>query len=73
MKTMQTSLTSKSDGMLHLEIPVEKVGQIYRVTVTIDEAADDSWPEGYFASVIGKWDGEFVTEPEGEFEQRESL
>ena len=34
MKTVQTSLTSESDGELHLEIPVEKAGQIYRVTVT---------------------------------------
>ena len=73
MKTVQTSVTSESDGKLHLEIPVEKAGQIYRVTVTVDEVADDSWPEGYLASVIGKWDGEFVAESEGEFEHRESL
>lgn len=73
MKTVQTSLTSESDGKLRLEIPVDKAGQIYRVTVVVDEASSICWPDGYFDSVIGKWDGEFVFKPEGEFERRESL
>lgn len=73
MKTVQTSLVSETDKKLHLEIPVEKAGQTYRVTVLVAEVSETNWPVGYLDSVIGKWNGEFVAEPEGEFEQRESL
>lgn len=73
MKTVQTSLTSAPDGKIHLKIPVEKTGHVYRVTVWVDDTPDTGWPTGYFESVIGKWEGEFISRSEGEFEERESL
>lgn len=62
MKTIHTSATSETGGKLHLEIPVEKVGQEYIVTVLVAEANSSpevsNWPAGYLESVIGKWEGD---------------
>ena len=84
MKTIQTSQQAGPDGKLRLEIPVDNVGHTYHVLVIFDEQPAESrtaeewrtageWPPGYLDSTIGKWQGEFVCESEGPFEQREPL
>ena len=42
MKTIQTSQQAGPDGKLRLEIPVDKVGQTYRVLVIFDEQPTES-------------------------------
>lgn len=78
MRTIETSQLSGMDGTLRLEIPVDKPGHNYRVVVVLsdDELKSDAgadWPEGYFDSVIGKWEGDFERTPEGIVEAREPL
>jgi hypothetical protein len=78
MKTIETSQTAGPDGRLRLEIPVDRIGQTYHIVVVVDEVPTGSqtkneWPPGYLDSTIGKWQGEFVCESEGPFEQREPL
>jgi hypothetical protein len=79
MKTIQTSQQAGPDGKLRLEIPVDKVGRTYHVLVILDEQPAESrtpggeWPPGYLDSTIGKWQGDFLCESEGPFEDREPL
>ena len=78
MKTIETAQEAGTDGKLRLEIPVDKAGQIYHVIVIVDEQptparTPEAWPPGYLEATIGKWEGDFVCESEGRFEQREPL
>ena len=79
MKTIRTSQQSAGDSKLHLELPVDKLDHTYHVAVVLNDEAENSTPqpnglpEGYRDSVIGKWDGDFVGEPERPFEPRKSL
>jgi hypothetical protein len=78
MKAIQITKRAEADGKLRLEIPVDKVGKMYRVVVVLDELARESnvleeWPSGYMDSVVGGWQGEFDRVSEGSFEQREPL
>jgi hypothetical protein len=78
MHTVETSQRAGPDGKLHLEIPVDKVGQLYHIVVILDEKATDShwqnqWPVGYMDSVVGQWQGEFTLGSEGPYEHREPL
>lgn len=78
MKTIETAQQAGPDGMLRLEIPVDRVGSTYHVLVILTEQPSPSplateWPPGYLDLTIGKWQGEFEIECERPFEQRESL
>ena len=78
MKTLETAQQAGADGKLRLEIPVDKAGHTYHVVVIVEEqrsetASGDCWPPGYMDSTIGRWEGDFVCESEGAFEEREPL
>ena len=78
MKTIETAQQAGTDGKLRLEIPVDKAGHNYHVVVIVEEqrretASEDGWPPGYMDSTIGRWEGDFVCESEGPFEQRVPL
>ena len=78
MKTIKTAQQVGPDGKLRLEIPVDKIGHTYHIVVIFEEQmperrTDGEWPPGYLDSTIGKWQGDFVCESEGPFEQREAL
>jgi hypothetical protein len=79
MRTIETAEQSGPDGKLRIEIPVDKVGQTYRVVVVIEEepapgtGAADQWPPGYIDSTAGAWQGDFTRLSEGPFEERERL
>ena len=78
MKTIETAQQAGTDGKLRLEIPVDKAGHNYHVVVIVEEQLTegqnpDAWPPGYIESTIGQWEGDFVCESEGPFEQRVPL
>jgi hypothetical protein len=71
---------SSSDGVLHLEIPVEAPKADYDVVVVLHPkssvstttAADRGWPHGFSEATAGAWRGDFVRD-QGQFEEREGL
>ena len=79
MKTLQIVQTADAEKKLHLTIPVDEPSRRYRITVAIEpdldveSEADDKWPEGFFARTAGKWVGDLVRQPQGDYEQRAKL
>ncbi len=78
MKTIDMIETAGGDGVLRLEVPVDKAGEQYRVVVNFEpldseETVKKGWPPGFFERTAGQWQGELERAPQGEFEQRESL
>jgi hypothetical protein len=81
MRTIHTLQQAGPDKALHLTIPVEEANRRYQVVIVIEpepvagppppEAR--GWPPGFFEQTAGRWQGDFVCEPEGEFEDREPL
>ena len=80
MRTIHTLQQAGPDKTLHLTIPVEEANRRYQVLIVIEPkhaaglppAGDRGWPPGFFEQTAGRWQGEFVREPEGDFENRES-
>lgn len=82
MQTIEMLQQAGSDKMLHLTIPVDEAHRSYRmVIVVVPESetggpfpkSDTGWPPGFFEQTAGQWQGDFVSEREGDFEQREPL
>lgn len=78
MKTVELHETADSDGVLHLEVPVEQPHHRYRVVVTVEEDRTShksrmTWPPGFIDRTAGKWIGGFDIESEGDYEERQSL
>lgn len=65
-----------TDGILHLDIPVEMTNTEIEVTVTIQEVSQQKrgWMPGFFEEVIGGWVGEPLEriQPE-EYDKREQI
>lgn len=78
MKTVELHETADSDGVLHLEVPVEQPHHRYRVVVTVEEErmsqqARMTWSPGFIDRTAGKWVGGFDIGSEGDYEERQSL
>ncbi len=76
MKTIEFREQLPTNGQLGLTIPVQ-TNHRYRVIVLIEPepaaGTEEKWPPGVFESIAGGWEGDFVEEHEGDFEQRETL
>jgi hypothetical protein len=80
MKTIELIEQADSDKVVWIAIPVDEAARRYRLIVQIEpdhngesgEGLDD-WPPGFFERTAGKWVGDLVREPQGEFEQRATL
>lgn len=80
MKTVEFIQEADADKVVRLEIPVKEAARRYRLIVLIepesigdkDEGLDE-WPAGFFERTAGRWVGELVRPPQGEFERREPL
>ncbi len=82
MQTIEMLQQAGSDKMLHLTIPVDEANRSYRMVIVVvpeSEAGNPlpkpgaGWPPGFFEQTAGQWQGDFVSEREGDFEQREPL
>jgi hypothetical protein len=81
MQTMRVQSQSSSDGVLHLDIPVEAPNAVYDVVVVLNPSPnvptpvtpeERGWPAGFFEATAGAWKGDFVRD-QGQFEEREEL
>ncbi len=80
MQTLHVQSQSGSDGVLHLEIPVETPNADYDIVIVLNPrhaastatAEERGWPPGFFESTAGAWQGDFVRD-QGRFEEREEL
>ena len=81
MKTVSLQSQSRSDGKLHLEIPVDIPNAAYDLVVVMQPGSgapepqapgEDGWPRGFFEATAGAWQGTFVRD-QGQFEEREEL
>lgn len=78
MRTIETTKSADPDNKLRLEIPVAANDRPYHVVVVIEEVgapaiASNDWPNGFIEATAGAWQGDLVREPQGQFEERESL
>ena len=78
MKTIETTKTADADNKLRLEIPVDATDKPYHVVVMIEEVSEAAsglaeWPDGFIDATAGAWEGNLTREPQGEYEQRQSL
>jgi hypothetical protein len=80
MRTIQTLQEAGPDKTLRFAIPVEEAGRRYRVVIVLAPeepaprpAAEGGWPPGFIEQTAGAWQGEFVLDSEGPYEQREEL
>ncbi len=81
MQTVTLQSQTDSDGILHLNVPVDLVNTEFKVTVMLQPIISNSqaseklgWSPGFFEKTAGAWQGEPLTRDEqGEYEQREAL
>ena len=77
MKTLEFTQQAGADGLVRLNIPVDSADTPYHVVVHIEPARPNErvghLPEEFIQETAGKWVGDFIIEPEGEYEERESL
>lgn len=70
-----------SDGILHLDVPVDIKDADIEVLVTVksinpksNSSEKSAWSPGFFEKTAGAWVGEpLQREAQGEYEQREEL
>lgn len=68
-------LEREEAGELRVEIQ-NNIGEVENaggVNSSLKEGAGNQWPEGFFETVFGGWEGELVRPEQGEFEARESF
>ncbi len=80
IETLEMHENSGADGVVRLSIPTGHPDCPYRIIVLLEpkkafEPKDSkkSWPPGFLEQIVGGWTGNFVEEPEGNFEERESF
>ena len=78
MKTLEFNERAGDDRLVRLNIPVDAPGERYHVVVHVEPIAPShSKPEylsdEFIRETAGKWIGEFVRAPQGDYEQREKL
>ena len=78
-KTLEFVETAGSDRLVRLSIPVESPDKRYHLIVHVEaeEPSGADKPEyltnEFIQATAGKWIGEFPTDPEGDFEERNPL
>jgi hypothetical protein len=79
MKTVEFIETADANRQIHVTIPVDEPSARYRLQVSIErdsddaQSSDDDWPQGFFERTAGKWTGELVRQPQGDYEKRAKL
>jgi len=82
MQMIRTLERTGKSGTLLLRIPLTRpetecevivVVQPTETTATATTPEDRGWPAGFFERTAGRWQGDFVCEPAGDFEGREPL
>jgi hypothetical protein len=77
MKTFEFTERAGDDLLVRLNIPVETAGMPYHVVVHLEPASGPEPAEflsdEFINETAGRWTGEFVIGPEGEYEEREPL
>ena len=64
-ETLAKRLQDKAE---HQHVSVSKY-----IASLIEKDVGNQWPEGFFETVFGGWEGELVRPEQGEFEERESF
>jgi hypothetical protein len=78
MQSLEFNQAADATGTLHLNLSGQEPNREYRVVVVVqprvavNSAPRDKlgWPIGFFERLAGSWQGEFIEEYEGDFEQR---
>ena len=79
MNTLEFTEFAGEDRFVRLSIPVDTPGKRYRLIVQIEpeEPTSSGKPEfssdEFISETAGQWVGELERQPQGEYEQRESL
>jgi len=80
MRTVELVQEADADKVIRLQIPVDEAARRYRLIVLIepevngeDSEGSDEWPPGFFERTAGKWVGDLVRPPQGDYEQRAPL
>jgi hypothetical protein len=70
-----------SDGILHLEVPIEITDSEIEITIIVkpvysqtETTKKSNWSPRFFKQTAGAWEGgQLKREPQGEYESREEL
>lgn len=79
MKTLEFTERAGDDRLVRLNIPVDTAGERYHVVVHVEpaKAVPAEKPEyltdEFINETAGKWIGDFPTDSEGDYEEREPL
>lgn len=81
MQTLTLQSQTDSEGILHLNVPVNLINTEFKVTVMLQPIISKSktpeelgWTPGFFEKTAGAWQGEpLIRDEQGEYEQREPL
>jgi hypothetical protein len=81
MQSIKLNSHVGSDGILHLDVPVDIKNAELEVVITVkninstqENARKSEWSPGFFEKTAGAWEGEpLERESQGEYENREEL
>ena len=78
MQSIKLNSHVGSDGILHLDVPVDVKNAELEVVVTVrninSTSKSSEWSPGFFKKTAGAWEGKpLEREPQGEYENREEL
>jgi hypothetical protein len=76
MKTMEFVQRPDADKCVRVAVPVDDATQNYRVVVQVELAPtsqSEYLTDEFINETAGKWVGDFIIEPEGDYEERKSL
>ena len=81
MQSIKLNSHVGSDGILHLDLPVnvknvelEVVVTVKNVSFTANKSEKSGWSSGFFEKTAGAWQGEILErEAQGEYDNREEL
>lgn len=76
MKTLEFTEYADTSGLVRLNIPVEPAAGPYHLVVHIEPISavrPEYLSDEFINDTAGKWVGDFLIEPEGDYEERETL
>ncbi|MGK7952477.1 MAG: hypothetical protein AB4368_27740 [Xenococcaceae cyanobacterium] len=81
MQSIKLNSHVGSDGILHLDLPIDIKNAELEVVVTVKNVSSTAnnseklgWSPNFFAKTAGAWQGEALErEPQGEYDNREEL